>query len=185
MGVAIKENLEVLQWAEVLAQESLGKFEMTHLNLRLFLFLQPGDVMGGGLKPAATNRRKWLIFSLSLDPGSSDEHWVTKGALLKDYTASPTQTGCFCISTRMELNPASAPPSFLLVALIFLFSPQTVTPQLNLPFKKKVSGAAGEKHWLTRKWKQSSVLFCPFLSFRQWLNFPVACTKPVPTGASL
>lgn len=58
VGVAIKENLEVLQWAEVLAQESLGKFEMIQLNLRLFLFLQPGDVMGGGLKPAATNRRK-------------------------------------------------------------------------------------------------------------------------------
>lgn len=42
-----------------------------------------------------------------------------------------------------------------------------------------------EQHWLTRKWNQSSVSFGPFLSFRQWLNFPVACTKPVPTGASL
>lgn len=40
-----------------------------------------------------------------------------------------------------------------------------------------------EKQRLTRKWNQSSVSFCPFLSFRQWLNFPVACTKPVPTGA--
>ena len=40
------------------------------------------------------------------------------------------------------------------------------------------------KQRLTRKWNQSSVSSRPFLSFRQWLNFPVACTKPVPTGAS-
>lgn len=48
-GVATRENVDVLQWAEVLVQESLGKFEMTQLNQRLFLFLQPGeDVRGGG-----------------------------------------------------------------------------------------------------------------------------------------
>lgn len=34
-----------------------------------------------------------------------------------------------------------------------------------------------------RKWNQTSVSSRSFLSFRQWLNFTVPCTKPVPTGA--
>lgn len=55
------QMVDVLQWAEVLVQESLRKFEMSQLNPSLFLFLQPGeDVMGEagenprGFKPAAT-----------------------------------------------------------------------------------------------------------------------------------
>lgn len=65
VGVAIKENVDVPQWAEVRVQEILRKFEMSQLNLSLFLFLHPGeDVMREnprGFKPAAMDGRRGLI----------------------------------------------------------------------------------------------------------------------------